>query len=376
MAQLVTWSMTFLLGLGCTAASAQTAVAGDATAGLAAAQQVVDAHRRSPVFEAPGPAFNIRDCASGKKMLSIPNTSANPFVTGLISGEVEVGKEIGLAVTPWQNQGQPSQWIQGFDYAISNKFNIVDLIAGINPAVVEPQVKKAAAAGIKTFTSVYYDVSQKPDPLLAGSLPLDYYNDMGGVLADWMAIHSNGKAHIVIIKSEEVLPTAPLVAGIRDELKKNCPGCEVVQEINVGITEWGTKIQSSLQSALLAHPDVDYVVPIYDSMSQFVVPAINLTGRNGKVKVATADGTPFVLDLLREGKVEMDIGESRDWLVRATIDGYMRDMCGLPMPAKLKIPYYIFDAKNVADAGVPAQFSQGYGGQTYKDDFKKLWMMQ
>ena len=125
-------SMTVILGLAGGVATAQTAAAGD----LATAQQVVDLHRKSPVFEAPGPAFNIRDCAAGKKMLSIPNTSANPFVTGLIAGEVEVGKEIGLQVMPWQNQGQPNQWIQGFDYAISNKFDIVDLIAGINPAVV------------------------------------------------------------------------------------------------------------------------------------------------------------------------------------------------------------------------------------------------
>ena len=128
---------------------------------------------------------------------------------------------------------------------------------------------------------------------------------MGGVLADWAAVHSDGKARIIVVKSEEVLPTAPLVAGIHDELKKNCPGCEVVQEINVGITEWGTKIQSSVQSALLAHPDVDYVFPIYDSMSQFVVPAITLTGRSGKVKIATARRHP-----LRAGSAAR--GQDRD----------------------------------------------------------------
>lgn len=367
-------SMTVLLGLACTATVMPAAAATGGTADLAAAQQVVDMHSKAPAFEAPGPAFDIRACTKNLKMLSIPNNSANPFVTGLVAGEVAVGKEIGLQVTPWQNQGQPNQWIQGFDYAISNKFNIVDLIAGINPAVIEPQIKKASQAGLRTFTSVYYDVSQRPDPLLTGSMPLNYHDNMGEVLADWMAVRTGGKARAIVIKSDEVLPTAPLVAGIHDEFKKNCPGCQIVQEINVGITEWGTKIQASLQSALLAHPDVNYVIPIYDSMTQFVVPAINLTGRASKVKIATADGTPFVLDMLRQGKVEMDIGENLDWLARATVDGYMRKICNLPMPAELKIAYYIFDQHNIADAGVPAQYSRGYG-EAYKQDFKTLWMI-
>ena len=375
MTTIVSLGITFFLGLACiSTVESVPAVAAEA-GNLAAAKQVVDLHTRAPVFEAPGPPFDIRACAKNLKMLSIPNNSANPFVTGLVTSEVAVGREIGLQVTAWQNQGQPNQWIQGFNYAVSNRFNIIDLIAGINPAVVEPQIREANQAGLKTFTSVYYDVSQKLDPLFTGSMPLNYHDDMGEVLADWMAVHTGGKARAIVIKSDEVLPTAPLVAGIQDGFKKNCPGCQIVQEINVGITEWGTKIQPSLQSALLAHPEVNYVIPIYDSMTQFVMPAINLTGRAGRVKVATADGTPFVLDLLRQGSVEMDIGENLDWVARATIDGYMRKICNLPMPTELNIAYYIFDQHNVTDAGVPAQYSRGYG-DAYKRGFDTLWKIR
>ena len=89
-------ALVVLLSVGCAPIALRSAIADDAGNGLAAARQVVDMHRKTPVFEAPGSAFNIRDCAVGKKMLSIPNTSANPFVTGLISGEVQFGKEIGL----------------------------------------------------------------------------------------------------------------------------------------------------------------------------------------------------------------------------------------------------------------------------------------
>ena len=104
--------------------------------GVARATAVIETYRRVPVFVPPGAPFDIEAVAKGKTMLSIPNTSANQFLKGIITREIAVGKEIGLKVSEWQNQGQPSQWAQGIGYAISNKFNIVDLISGVNPAIV------------------------------------------------------------------------------------------------------------------------------------------------------------------------------------------------------------------------------------------------
>jgi ribose transport system substrate-binding protein len=339
--------------------------------GVARATVVIDTYRKLPVFVPPGAPFDIEATAHGKTMLSIPNTSANQFLRGIITREIAVGKEIGLKVTEWQNQGQPSQWVQGIDYAIANKLSIVDLISGVNPAVVEPQLKAAMAAGVKVFASHFYDPSQPPDKLLAGNLPVSFYRQ-GWILGNWMIYKTGGHATAVIVKSEEVVPTAPLVQGIHDALSKNCPDCKIAEEINVGITEWGTKIQPSVQSALLSHPRVNYVIPIYDSMSQFVVPAIRLSGKTGQVQIATSNGTPFVLDFIRNGDVQMDIGESLDWIARATIDGYMRNLAGLPMPKDIGVPYYIFDAANVRTAGVPANANDGYG-TSYVAGFDKVW---
>jgi ribose transport system substrate-binding protein len=44
-------------------------------------------------------------------------------------------------------------------------------------------------------------------------------------------------------------------------------------------------------------------------MSQFVVP-LRLAGKTEAVKFATFNGTPFVLDFIRQGSVDMDIGEA------------------------------------------------------------------
>ncbi len=365
--------LTLVLAGGLLAGAGAPARADAAADGLAAAKAKLDAYRAKPVFNAPGPAFDIKSCSAGKKQLSIPNSSQNPFLKGIIDREIKVGPMIGLKVEEWQNQGQPSQWVQGVEYAIRGKFSVIDLISGIDPKTIAPQIAEAKKAGVRTMTSHFYDPSQPRSALTTSDLPVSF-NTIGKILADWSIVNTGGKAHIVVVKTDEVPPTGPLVDGIRSEIAANCPNCKIVQEINVGIVEWATKIQASVQSAVQAHPDVNVVLPIYDSMAQFVVPALTLTGKTGKVKVATFNGTPFVLDFIRDGKVDMDIGESLDWIAYATIDGHMRDLCGLKQPAEINVPFYIFDKSNVADAGTPAGYDKGYG-DAYVTGFRKLWML-
>ena len=342
--------------------------------GLTHARAAIEAHRAKPVFRPPGPPFDARKCAAGKKQLSIPNISSNPFLKGIIDHEIAAGREVGLAVQEWQNQGQPSQWAQGIEFARKNGFQIVDLISGIDPRILEPQIKLATQSGVKTMTSHFYDPTQTVNPLVAASLPVSF-NTVGKLLADWAIVRTGGNARVVIIMSSEVPPTEPLVRGITSELQQYCPACRVVREINVGITEWATKIGPSVQATLLADPNVNFILPIYDTMTQFVVPAVHLTGRDGKVRVASFNGTPFVLDYIRDGKVDMVLGENTDWIARATIDGYLRADCGLKVPADIGVPFYIFTADNVKDAGVPAKFDQGYGTD-YVGGYRKAWMLQ
>ena len=85
----------------------------------------------------------------------------------------------------------------------------------------------------------------------------------------------------------------------------------------------------------------------------FVLPALAITGRKADVPIATFNGTPFVLDMVREGQVEMDIGESLGWAGYAAIDNIMRMLCGKPEVAKLNVPLLVFDKDNIQTAGVP-----------------------
>ena len=342
--------------------------------GMDAAKAMIELHRGTPVFNAPGPAFDAKSCTAGKRILTMPVSSANPFTKNIALAIIAAAEEVGIEVVEWENQAQPTQWVQGMNFAINEKFDLIDLLGGIDPGVIVPQIQAAKNAGIKVKTSHFYDLGQTPHPSLDGAVPLSF-NKIGQILANWAIVQTNGKANIVIVGSDEIVPTAPLVKGIRDTLAANCPDCKEVAYINAPVPEWATKIQPSVQAALLANPDVNYVIPIYDSMSGFVVPGVRIAGKTNSVKIASFNGTPFVIDMIQAGQVEMDIGESLGWIGRAILDSHMRTLCGLPEPKELNVPFFIFDKNNAKDAGTPAELDKGYGN-VHVAAFRKLWGLE
>lgn len=363
-----------LLSLAC-GAGALLAAAGAqaATPDIDGAKALIAAHSVLPSFTPPGEPFDAKKCMKGKKLLTMPVSSANPFTKNIALAEIAVGKELGFEVKEWENQAQPTQWVQGMEFAINNHYDAVDLMGGVNPQVLGPQIAQAKKAGIKVYTSHLYDTIQTPDPSVDLSMQVPYH-DVGTLLASWVTVKTGGKVNAVIVGSDEIIPTAPFVKGITDGLKNICgPNCKFTY-INAPVPEWSTKIKTGVQSALIADPTINYIIPIYDSMSQFVVPALTITGRKD-VKIATFNGTPFVIDLIQKGNVEMDVGESLGWIARSILDGYMRDMCGLKTYSALYVPFYIFDSSNAKNAGTPADYDRGYGDQ-HVAGYDKLWMVK
>ena len=335
------------------------------------AKAILAAHATVSAFEAPGAAFDARKCMAGKTIVSIPITNAVPFVVQLEKAMKKAAAEVGFSYEVWENQGKSDQWTQGVSNAIGKKAALIDLTGGLNAAVLGPQLLEARQAGIKISTTHLYDVTQEESSSVDGSAKVDF-TEAGRALAAQAFVDTGGKPDVVIVGSNDVLPSIPFVKSIQATLKMLCPTCKQTY-VNVPVTEWATKIQSGVQSAMLADPGVNYILPIYDSMSQFVVPALRIVG-GANVGVASFNGTPFVLDMIREGTVKMDLGESLGWAGYAAIDTQMRILCGLPVPAKLNVPLLIFNKANVASAGIPANFDDGYGDQHLKA-FRKLWKL-
>lgn len=345
-----------------------------AEADLAAAQAIVDEYSSIPTFEAPGEPFDAKSCMAGKKILSIPASSSIPFAAGIEESMVAVAEEVGFEVRHWQNQGQPTQWVQGVEYAIANGYDAVDFMGGIDPDALAPQVAMAREAGLKVFATHHRDLKNDVEDVeMDVSLPLSF-GRVGEIIAAWMVTQTEGNVNAMVIGSDDIAPSQPYWQAFEAKLTELCPECSATY-YNVSLAEWATKIQTTAQSALLQDPTTNYIFPVYDSMSQFVLPALAITGKTD-IPIASFNGTPFIIDMIQRGEVEMDVGESLGWIARSTLDAYMRDLCGLEVTQEeLYIPFYIFDTTNAETAGTPADFDQGYGN-AHVSGFASLWGLE
>lgn len=340
--------------------------------GTKAAADAIAKYSDLPEFVAPGDAFDPVNCMKGKSIFNIPASSAIPFIKTISDHEAEIAKKIGFKYMDWENQGNPTQWIAGIEYAANNGFNLVSLLAGADPRFFEPQVKSAQAAGVKVVTAHLTGLEQDAPAGVDAAIAIDY-KQAGKLMADWTISKTDGKVNALVLVSNEALSTDSIVSGLTEAFKNNCPTCKY-DIVNVPITDWATRIQPTVQAKLQADSSINYVIPIYDSMSTFVAPAIAISGKQDSVKVATFNGTPFVLDMIREGSIEMDIGENLDWIAHAMLDSEMRLLCGLPAVKDSKVPLRVFSKDNIADAGNPADAAKGYG-DAYSPGYSKLWML-
>ena len=80
-------------------------------------------------------------------------------------------------------------------------------------------------------------------------------------------------------------------------------GCDLVQILQTH----GLTVNEAVQQAndlLTAHPDIKGIYGMYDEAATGAAKALETRGLIGKVAVATADGSPTTIKLLRDGKIQ------------------------------------------------------------------------
>ncbi len=328
-------------------------------------------YSQPPTFTPPGPAFDAKKLMAGKTIFSIGVNNSDQFVQVLQDGMKPVAKAVGATFTTFTNHGSPAEWVRGVQTAINEKVSVIDLLSGIDPSQLHPQMAQAKAANIPVVVSDAYDNVQQADPSVTATMDVAYAQ-AGRLMADWTTSDTSGKGDVLVIGSSDVVSSPFMVKAIDNEFTTYCSTCKV-KNIDITVANWASQTQTQVQAALSADPNIDYILPVYDSQSQFIVPGITASGRTGKVHIATYDGTPFVLKMMEDADtVRMDVGEDLDWVSKAVMDQDMRVAAGLAPVKDERTPLLIFTKKNVATAGTPPQNSVGYGN-AYITGYNKLW---
>jgi ribose transport system substrate-binding protein len=341
-----------------------------------AAKAHIDRFRALPAFVPPGPPFDAVSRLRGKTIFEIPITSEVPFVAAVEAGMRDAAGRVGARVVTYPNQGLPNEWAQGIRTAIAEHAAAITLLAQ-DPRLLAPLIAEARSAGIPVVVA---RTTSEGEPCQSDAAGRPYgsacvggpFDEAGRLEADWVTASSGGRADVLVVTSNDAPSTVPLTRGLMDEFRARCPACNL-RFVDVPIPRWATELRGEIQSALVRDPGLNYVIPIYDSMSQYVVPALHVQGAANQVKVATFNGTPFVLKLL-EGRnvVQMDAGEDLAWVGWAMMDQTFRVVAGVPPVRTEHTALRVFDAGDVRQAGTPPRVDQGYGN-AYVAGYERLW---
>jgi ribose transport system substrate-binding protein len=346
--------------------SASAASTGSSDSGVAAAAADLKPFQALPTFKAPGPAFDAKKVMAGKTILAIPVISSNPFTTNLEAEQAKLAKQIGFKYIRWNNKGTVAEWTKGIEYGINQHVALIALDGGSQPKLLGPAIKKAQAAGIVVIDTHETDEAQGKSPNVDFTIPAPY-TPSGRLMADYVISESKGDAHSLIITSSDVIGSPPFVASIQNTFKKWCSKCES-QVVDVPVADWTSKIGPAVTGALRRDPKLNFVIPIYDPETQYVVPALRQAQKIGKVQIVTYAGTDFVLKDIAQGTAHMDVGENN--VGYSMLDDEMR-LVGKMKPAFPEfLALRVFTKDNIGSGDSFADY-----GTSTADAWLKLWGM-
>jgi ribose transport system substrate-binding protein len=367
------------LGLAVTACSSPSgASGGSGSQGLSASQvstleSLVTKASSVPAFVAPGPAFNTSK-VKGKKIFVMPTASQLPVCNQIANDIVQLSKKFGMTGTNFQNSGGPSGWIPGIQQAISQHYDAIVLVCGIDPNLIKPQLQAAKKAGIAVIDSGLGDTyvnATATSPLVTAQT-----NVPNGAMiqrsVDVALLNNRTKPFDIFeITSNDVPDGVIMDHALRAEIAKYCPKCKI-KSTDIAVPDWGTKVQSAVSSALLADPNIKAVIPIFDGEVPPAAAGLRASGRSGVELYGDYGGTPqYILQMGKGLPMASDVGPTALWRAYATMDQTLRVLtgAGTVSPDKDGDPSRLFTIKNYKQAG---SVNGGFG-TAFIAGYDKLW---
>ena len=337
---------------------------------VANAEAVIEAAKAIPSTEDLGEPIDISSLA-GTEIISIPIDSALEFYQAGEAAMKAIAEDAGLKYSTFPTDGSPTSFQQGFATAITTGAGAI-LLNGPLPEQVAPQIAEAQAAGIPVIPIHIQDKSSQPLDITPYEAFAPFNESMR--LATLYAVADLGGEPVqaLVIDASGTGPSEGMVATITETLANEAPeGSGIAELINIQVPEWSTDIQPAVQSALVKNPDINAVIPIYDSMSLFAIPGIKQAGRED-LGVYSFNGTPAVMDLISEGILRANLAENPDWVAYVNLDTAFRAMLGVDPTPQASGPLRLIDASNVAETGTPPQSGKGFG-EEYPAAYRALW---
>jgi ribose transport system substrate-binding protein len=340
---------------------------------ISSLQTIVNKASVVPPFVNPGPAFSVAK-AKGKKVLVIPTASQLPVCEQIAHDLVNLAPTVGMSGKVFDNSGGPSGWIPGIQEAISQHYNAVILVCGIDPNLIKPQVQAAKAAGVAVIDSGLGDSQvngSQVSPLVTAQTNIPNAQSMQDSIAYMLLQNRSAPFDIFEIQSNDVPSGVVMDHALRQEVAQYCPKCHI-RSTDIPVPNWATDVQPAVASGLQSDPNIKAVVPIFDGEVPPAAAAIRASGKTGVKLYGDYGGTPAYILQMGSGLPMADnVGPTHLWRAYATMDETLRVLTGAGAiaPNKDSDPSRLFTIKNYKEvSGVNGGF-----GTAFVTQYKKLW---
>lgn len=337
------------------------------------AQQIVANALKPPTWR--GPTARIKAAsAKGKRVFFINLTEEIPALHewGVVMSQQL--KLFGVSTHVCDAKGSSAGIISCLQQGIAQRPNVL-VAAALDTSFIASYIARAKSVGIRVITA---QTGVPGLPTISGDLAevtFDY-PAVGRLLGAWYAADSHCKsAPQIITSTSSRQPSLAEVSGMQSAIAQFCPHLVQRAAQNVLIPDWPTKLPTLTRSLLLAHPDLSYLLPLYDGMTIYMVPTIEQMHLGRTIKVAAFNATPVVMqnELAKPSPLAADVGGPNQWYGFALADQVLRVLIRAAPVADEHVPLRLFTRANIGSINVKADESTWYGTVNFRCMYHKLW---
>jgi ribose transport system substrate-binding protein len=196
----------------------------------------------------------------------------------------------------------------------------------------------------------------------------------GTVSADQVIADSGGKASVLFVAASGSPTVAAQAKETQAEFAKYCPRCTVT---TVSFDPTATsQIASSVSSALISNPSTSYILSQADAYIPYIMTGLQSSGSSTRPEIISETGVPAVLDMVQQKQgVSADIAFDSSYVGWNAVDGVLRLLTGVAVPAEPYDPVRIFNAANLAGLHLTAGMTTDplFGSTSFEQMFYALW---
>jgi ribose transport system substrate-binding protein len=331
---------------------------------------------KAEVVRYSGPQTEWRGPTSGPKLLPgkhiayMSTDEQNDASHAWGQALAEVGNRIGWKVTIIDGHGSPVGWQAGLNQAIALKVD--GIVTSADAPSLQPQVQDAKAKGI-VVVGIHATAMPGPQPQYGV-----FYNiqqdprEIGRAQADWIILHSNGTARVVVTTHCEYQIACTKAKATQARLQE-CKGCKVLEFSNTPIAEVAQR-QPELVTAWVQKYGLPlYITSVADYTADYQIPALRTGGVNpSQVILVAADGNRSAFERIRAGNQYQLVTVSEPYGMEAyqAVDELNRAFQKQPPSGFVPTPYLVTPDNINAEGGDKDTFIPS---NHYAEHYLQIW---